>query len=209
MKEGWLWLSILKTTAWPSPISTMPAFSPGPRMTPLAGGRQGPQPFLRGFVRAVLVPHGREDAELGHRRLAADQVEDALVFVGLQAVGGDEVGGDWQRPVSKSAMSFTTLSSGCLVIGAQHGVHAGQMALSLRLEPLEDVRVDAQMNGCLRPIPWHDQFRVAPEFLVELDRWGIRRGGRRFAALMPCAQLIERVAPDIASGRSGRLSTPR
>ena len=26
------------------------------------------------------------------RRLAADQLEDALVFVGLQPVGGDEVG---------------------------------------------------------------------------------------------------------------------
>src|SRR5580692_8376283 len=33
MKEGWLWLSILKTTASPSPISTTPAFSPGPQMT--------------------------------------------------------------------------------------------------------------------------------------------------------------------------------
>src|SRR5476651_2032485 len=33
MKEGWLWLSILKITAWPSPISTTPAFSPGPQMT--------------------------------------------------------------------------------------------------------------------------------------------------------------------------------
>src|ERR1700735_5422222 len=33
MKLGWLWLSILKTTAWPSPISTTPAFSPGPQIT--------------------------------------------------------------------------------------------------------------------------------------------------------------------------------
>src|SRR6478609_4639817 len=33
MKEGWLWLSILKTTAWPSPISITPAFSPGPWIT--------------------------------------------------------------------------------------------------------------------------------------------------------------------------------
>ena len=33
MKEGWLWLSILKMTASPSPISTTPAFSPGPQMT--------------------------------------------------------------------------------------------------------------------------------------------------------------------------------
>src|ERR1700677_3381488 len=36
MNEGWLWLSILKTTASPSPISTIPAFSPGPQM------RRGP-----------------------------------------------------------------------------------------------------------------------------------------------------------------------
>jgi len=33
MKDGWLWLSILKTTAQPSPMSTAPAFSPGPCRT--------------------------------------------------------------------------------------------------------------------------------------------------------------------------------
>src|SRR3954462_7391737 len=33
MKLGWLWLSILKTTACPSPISITPAFSPGPWIT--------------------------------------------------------------------------------------------------------------------------------------------------------------------------------
>src|SRR5712692_3711076 len=33
MNEGWLWLSILKTIASPSPISMTPAFSPGPQMT--------------------------------------------------------------------------------------------------------------------------------------------------------------------------------
>ncbi len=33
MNEGWLWLSILNTTAWPSPMSTTPAFSPGPWIT--------------------------------------------------------------------------------------------------------------------------------------------------------------------------------
>ena len=42
----------------------------------------------------MLVPHRREDAELGEGRLAADQVEDALVLVGLEAVLGDEFGGD-------------------------------------------------------------------------------------------------------------------
>src|SRR5260370_40324974 len=33
MKEGWLWLSILKTTASPAPMSTPPSFSPGPQIT--------------------------------------------------------------------------------------------------------------------------------------------------------------------------------
>ena len=33
MKDGWLWDSILKATARPSPIPTIPAFSPGPWST--------------------------------------------------------------------------------------------------------------------------------------------------------------------------------
>src|SRR6195952_804799 len=33
MNEGWLWLSILNTTACPSPTSITPAFSPGPWIT--------------------------------------------------------------------------------------------------------------------------------------------------------------------------------
>src|SRR5262245_22301632 len=33
MNDGWLWDSILKTTARPSPMSTAPAFSPGPCTT--------------------------------------------------------------------------------------------------------------------------------------------------------------------------------
>ena len=57
-------------------------------------GRQPAQMHFRGFVRAVLVPHRREDAELGEARLAPDQVEDALVLVRLEAVLGDQFGSD-------------------------------------------------------------------------------------------------------------------
>jgi hypothetical protein len=42
----------------------------------------------------VLVPHGRHDAKLGQRRLAADQLLEALVLVGLEAVLRDQFGGD-------------------------------------------------------------------------------------------------------------------
>ena len=58
------------------------------------GGRQGAEPFLGGLVGAVLVPHRREDAELGERRNPPDQVEDALVFIRLQAVCCDQFLGD-------------------------------------------------------------------------------------------------------------------
>ena len=58
-------------------------------------GRQRAQMDPRRLVRAVLVPHGREDAELGEGRRAADQLQDALVFVGLQAVRGDQGGRDF------------------------------------------------------------------------------------------------------------------
>jgi hypothetical protein len=46
MNDGWLWLSILKDTARPSPMSTTPAFSPGPCST------RGP--FVGNFFRWIL-----------------------------------------------------------------------------------------------------------------------------------------------------------
>jgi hypothetical protein len=42
----------------------------------------------------MLVPHRREDAELGESRLAADQMQDALILVGLEAMFGHELRGD-------------------------------------------------------------------------------------------------------------------
>ena len=57
-------------------------------------GRQLAQPHARGFVGAVLAPHDREDAELGQRGRAAQDLEQPLVFVGRQPVLGDDLGGD-------------------------------------------------------------------------------------------------------------------
>src|SRR5712675_2112211 len=48
----------------------------------------------RRLVRAVLVPHRRENPELGETRHPPNQLEDALIFVRLQPVAGDEFGGD-------------------------------------------------------------------------------------------------------------------
>ena len=65
MNDGWLCDSILKTAARPSPMSTAPAFSPGPCSTRGPVGRQRLQVDARALVAAVLRPHHREDAELG------------------------------------------------------------------------------------------------------------------------------------------------
>ena len=42
----------------------------------------------------MLRPHDREDAELDEVRLAAQRVEDALIFFGGEAVLGDDFGRD-------------------------------------------------------------------------------------------------------------------
>ena len=73
MNDGWLCDSILKTAASPSPMSTAPAFSPGPCSTCGPFGRQRLQVHARALVAAVLGPHHREDAELGQVRLAAQE----------------------------------------------------------------------------------------------------------------------------------------
>ena len=41
----------------------------------------------------MLVPHSRENAELGKRRRTADEGKDARIFVRLQAMRGGELGG--------------------------------------------------------------------------------------------------------------------
>ena len=61
---------------------------------PRRRGGQTTQMQPRRFVRAVLVPHRREDPEFGKTGHPTDQLEDALVLVGLEAMAGDEFRGD-------------------------------------------------------------------------------------------------------------------
>jgi hypothetical protein len=56
--------------------------------------RQRAQVNFRGLVRAMLVPHGRENTELGEGRCAANQFDDARVLVRLKAVLGNQLGSD-------------------------------------------------------------------------------------------------------------------
>ena len=67
-------------------MSTAPAFSPGPCSTRLPVVGSVLQVHARALVAAVLRPHHGKDAELGEGRLAAEHLEDALIFVARQAV---------------------------------------------------------------------------------------------------------------------------
>src|SRR6516162_89120 len=58
------------------------------------GGRQGLQPDLRGFVRTVLTPHRRKDAELGHIRRTPEDPDRAVELLLGQPVFGGEGRGD-------------------------------------------------------------------------------------------------------------------
>src|SRR5262245_4560487 len=69
-----------------------PGIFTGPLDDPRAPGRQRAQMNFRGFVRAVLVPHGRKNAKFGERGFAADEFQDSVVFVRLEAVLGDKLG---------------------------------------------------------------------------------------------------------------------
>ena len=78
-------------------MSTAPAFSPGPLDDARAGGRQRLQVHARALVAAVLGPHHREHAELGQVRLAAEQLPDAVVFAGGDAVSVEGGGVEGHR----------------------------------------------------------------------------------------------------------------
>ena len=57
-------------------------------------GGQGAQMDFGRFIRAMLVPHCGEDSELGETWRAAKKFQDALVFLRLEPVLGDQFGGD-------------------------------------------------------------------------------------------------------------------
>jgi hypothetical protein len=55
-------------------------------------GGQGAEPFFRGFIGAMLIPHGREDAHFRKARVPAYDFENAIVLVWAQPMGGNKVG---------------------------------------------------------------------------------------------------------------------
>ncbi len=72
---------------------------------PRRRGRQAAQVLSRGLVRAMLVPHRRDDAELGQRRVAADERPEAVVLVRFEAVLGHKLGRDRDIVAEHAAVS--------------------------------------------------------------------------------------------------------
>ena len=79
--EGWLWLSILNTTACPSPMSITPAPSPGPCRTRGPSIGKAPEKRLGVFVTAVFRPHHAVDARLRPVGQPAETADHPLVFL--------------------------------------------------------------------------------------------------------------------------------
>ena len=117
-------------------------------------GRQRAQVDFRGLVRAVLVPHRRENAELGDRRLAPDQLQNALVFLGLEAVFGDQRGSDF-RLVGDHASevprrtSLGEMGAPRKVLSALPPAHPGHKGCGPKLKPGRSFR----RSGSIPPVP--------------------------------------------------------
>jgi len=72
---------------------------------PRRRGRQPAQVLSRGLVRAVLVPHRRDDAEFGERRVTADERPEAVILVRFEAVLGHKLGRDRDIVAEHAAVS--------------------------------------------------------------------------------------------------------
>src|SRR5690606_40893037 len=102
-----------------------------------SGGWKRAQPLFRALIRAMLVPHGREDAEFGESRLPADQVENTLIFVRLQPMRGHQLVSDGDRVrVAHYASTFQSNNSrfpACQATHACEPVDQRRISCSIRL----------------------------------------------------------------------------
>ena len=117
---------------------------------PRPSGRQGLQPHLRGFVRAVLAPHHREDAEFGQVGRAAQDRDRALKLVLRQPMLGGDVRRDvaaafhdkaLARPSKKAVPSVPPSSGSVAFSGCGISPRTVRLALKMpamaRAEPLK------------------------------------------------------------------------
>ena len=83
-------------------------------------------------------------------------------------------------------------------IGAQHGIHAGQVTPALLLEPVEHIVVDAQMDRRFLRSQCRNQSGMIPKASIQFDLFRIRPRGSERAAACHFVDFIEGCAPDIA-----------
>lgn len=83
-------------------------------------------------------------------------------------------------------------------IGAQHGIHAGQVAPALTPEPVEHIAVDAQMDRRFSRDQWRNQSGMIPKASIQFDLVRIRTRGSQRAVACHFVDFIKSGAPDIA-----------
>src|SRR5260221_9410757 len=108
----------------------------------------------------MLRPHHREDAKLGHRRLAAHDFQHQFIFVRGQAMFGDNVRGNLLGSTHDSAStmpwnsakpsvepcSLSMAFSGCGIMPSTFFVRLKMPAI-LRSEPLGLCSVEIEPSG--------------------------------------------------------------
>ena len=179
MKEGWLWDSILKTAARPSPMSTAPAFSPGPlhHARALGGQRLAGGCLLLLYEQCSdhMTEKRPSSVRLGSRPRAFD---DPLVLLGREVVLREEVRG-WRawRPLFYAA-----------------GHRVARASTQLPREPI------------LRSKPRLNLHRPRHPRLLPADRGSSSLGPRAGEGLLPAERLGQR--PLLRHPRAGPRGLP-
>ena len=109
---------------------------PADHLRPLGGQR--PQPPLRRLVGAVLVPHGREDAELGERRRPAEEPQEPSYSSGLM-------------PWAATRSGVISGSSMPLPLRYRGGAAKRRLGKFLRLKARSCRQIPVEIVGRVRP----------------------------------------------------------
>src|SRR5206468_10767620 len=112
------------------------------------GGRQGLEPDLRRFVRAVLAPHRRENAELGHVRRMSEDRDGALELLLRQPEFASEGGGDVAPVIHCNALTMPSKNALPSVLPSNGSVAFSGCGISPRI-----VRLSLRMPAIARAEP--------------------------------------------------------
>src|SRR5690606_8048803 len=99
-------------------------------------GRQLLQMQAAGFIGAMLRPHDGKDAEFDQIRLSAQRLQDALIFLGAEAVRLDDRGSDFGHAGALSSASRDALVTALSEAGP--GARLTRCPMPANASPMEE-----------------------------------------------------------------------